>query len=1624
MAEILSPAHRALAAIRGLRQQYEALNNRVAEPIAIVGAACRLPGGADSPEAYWAMLCSGTDAVSEIPTDRWDQNRYYHPDPSIPGKMYARHGGFLDSVAHFDNTLFGVSDEEAADMDPQQRILLELCWEALERAGIAPRTEQSDSDLTGVFVGLATHDYSRAHIDSGDAERIGRNAFTGAAFSIASGRIAYLLGFQGPAMTVDTACSSSLVSVHLACQSLRNGECNTALAGGMNVLADPHRFVYFCKTAALSPSGRCRVFDAEADGYVRAEGGGIVVLKRLSDALADGDNILALIHGSGVNHDGRSNGLTAPNGVSQKRLIRRVLDQASISSGELGYVECHGTGTPLGDPIEVNALGEILAEGRRPSSPNCYLGASKTNFGHLEAAAGVAGLIKTAMVVKHARIPPNLHLQSRNPYIDWDALPVALPRDNTPWPGEREGKRYAAVSAFGFGGTNAHVIVGSPPTPPETSAPTIRVPGLILLSAMDKERLQVHAERLMVYLDSADVTFTEGDIYDRLAYTTQRGRTALAMRLAIVASNVEQLRDALRAYLAGDDHGALYSGRVDGGGDDARLVGGDHEPPLETTLAAQWVRGGNIDWSAIYGDGERPPTLLLPTYPFARRYFWTSLPECDNPLKSQRRAEDGFTAPAPAPEPHTEAKTGDCRSRLITCFARRLDQPFDTVAASTGPAALHIDSIRLVQLRYEIEQVFGVPVSMQLLAANITWDELARAVGMQPVQAATEHDNATEANGGDDSQPFALTDLQEAYLLGRDLSGPAHRVGCHLYVELEARHLDIERLNAAWNRLVSHHPMLRAAMTADGRQRIEPYQPYDIVIHDMRDTEPARLARHIRGTRDALSHRVYGVDDWPLYAIHVTLQPEAGYRIHFSIDELIVDGASVSLLLRQWQTLYRQPDTDLPESRYRFIDHVHDQTQRRNSAKGRDDLEYWLNKCCSLPPAAALPKPGDASAATAARRRLKASLAPDEWSNLQRRARSLDVSPTVLLLTLFCETLGARLDQNSAFTLVLTLFNRLSAQADAESLVGPFATSGLFIDTAAATSLEDRCRQVQQQLWDDLDHGAVGGVTVLRELRRTGQVPSNLVLPVVFTSMIDNFQSTDFNENWSTDWVYAVTQTPQVSLDHQASVRYGALHLSWDIAIGVVDEAQMRTLFNAYHSALATLANDNDAGLDDIRKGLAASLAGPGEEPTGSYPLTDLQSAYLFARLLGDDNAGCVVYQEFRIGSLDVSALENAWHQLIQHHPLLRARISGEGFLVLQRDAPPYSITVEDHRSGNEAGALESIRASMVNRAFRPGEWPLFEVRVSRCQQYWRIHLAVDMLIADAPSLYQLYRDLLAIYYGQPIDRPRQYYAHFLEHVAHTPDRSALSVADDYWNQRFMSLPPGPMLEVPAKANRQRHEKAFEDLAGLQRYARNHKLALQDILFTAYMEVLEKWVAGPLSIVVVDFNRPSSPVGFDGCVGDFTWLSWIGSSDAATPGFAERTRAFARQLEEDRRCCYPVSGLRTLRKHSARHGRHLAFPVVFSRLLNHGAVPLPDGVQWDYGLSRTPQVCLDNVSVERNGALHIHWDAVEDAFAPGVVDRLLNDYIVRLGQLIATHNADIPVGLQTGDAQVAVASRR
>lgn len=674
------------------------------EPLAIVGIGCHFPGGAQTPESYWRLMCSGTDATCTVPATRWDAEKYYDPNPAKVGKMVTRRGGFLSEIDQFDPQFFGISPREANLIDPQQRLLLRTAWEALEDGGICP--DSLAGTEVGVFVGGFTLDYQLLQ-NRGRASRyrFKTHSATGMMMTMLANRISFAFDFRGPSMTVDTACSSSLVAVHLAALSIWNGECSLALAGGVNIMIGPNTAIAESKSGFLSPDGRCKAFDGSADGYARGEGGAVVVIKPLEEALKDGDEIYAQILGTAVSQDGHTDGITVPSAEAQEVAISTALHRAGVRPDEVGYVEAHGTGTPVGDPIEVQALAKALAGDRSPTNP-LLIGSVKTNIGHLEAGAGVAGLIKAALVLKHGYIPANLHLETPNSRIPLGDMRIEIPRTGRPFPDTK--RRIAGVNSFGFGGTNAHAVLAEAPVPVRVGGSDDFVPlplAVLPISARTEEALAATAHRLAEQMSAhPNVTLLD------LGYTLGRRRSHLNYRRTIVAGSITETRDQLRAL--------AESGRIPAGRTPAR-------PPklafVCTGMGPQWWRmcRGLFDVYPAFTE-----SILLSDRELSRYNDWSLIDELLADETRSRMAETDVAQPA--------------NFAIQVALAEQLKQfgvePDAVVGHSAGEVAAHYlaglltfeQAVRVIHHRSRLQQ--RTSGRGRMLAIGISAESLMHAV--------------------------------------------------------------------------------------------------------------------------------------------------------------------------------------------------------------------------------------------------------------------------------------------------------------------------------------------------------------------------------------------------------------------------------------------------------------------------------------------------------------------------------------------------------------------------------------------------------------------------------------------------------------------------------------------------------------------------------------------------------------------------------------------------------------------------------------------------------------------------------------------------------------------------------
>ncbi|GAA0624214.1 hypothetical protein GCM10010174_49210 [Kutzneria viridogrisea] len=1164
-----------------------------ADPIAVVGMACRMPGGVSDPDSYWRFLRRGGDGIGPVP-----------PDSSAAGRTFR--AGLIDGLDQFDAARFGIAPREAAAMDPRHRLLLEVGWQALEHAGCAP--QRLAGHPTGVFVGIAGHGHTTAERSAYDLT--GTTPF-------AAGRLSYQLGLSGPSLAVDTATSSSLVAVHLACQSLRTGESAMALAGGVNTVRSADWFEVLDNARMLSPTGRSRVFDMRADGYVRGEGCGLVVLKRLVDAEAAGDHIWAVIRGSAVNQDGRTVGITAPNPAAQSELIRQALRGCGIRPEQVGYVEAHGTGTPAGDPAELRGLREVFGE------RDLLVGSVKANIGHLESAAGIAGFLKAVLCLAHGEVPPQPNLAEVTP----EAGPMRIPTEVTALPSPA----VVGVSSFGASGTNAHVVLEQAGRERYRNSSLL---GRRLSSPLDTVQFETElAPADLRLLDEHVVAGVPTASFGLYLATALAAAKELHGSEAVTITDFEALQELrvdpaerLRAQFLVEPDGWFRHcserdsqwrqhcrGRLETGAQESTV---DFKALLTTAGTSGeelyrrlWRRGVYLGASArcierVWRRGaesvaliKRPETVaqlidamfqLAEVQPDRIGHFtFLGLPAsselyCHVKQGSAVLAEPSGRVIAEAHRDRVPPAHNEVRDVVASIVARVLG--LEQLAVDEPLGHLGLDSWMAMEACEALRAELGVAPTLEaFLDAQDVVELAARldtAPKRQPVLA--EVDARFE--------PFPLTDLQQAYLMGRSTAFELGGVNTYSFIEVDVAGLDLDRLNSALSVLIERHDMLRAVISPEGTQRVLPEVPgYTIRATD----GPAeRVGAEMKA-------RVFDPARWPLFEIRATRLDTRTTRLHIGLDALVVDGWSSALLFREWAQVYHEGREALPELSLTFRDYVTATATRQDPEKA---LRYWRERVVEMPPAPQLPlAKNPALVGIPEFAHHDARLSTVEWSEFQRLAGTRGVTPSAALCAAYAWVL-ATWSGRSRFTLNVMFSNRMALHEQVDAVVGNFSTTTLLeVDTLAAPTFAGVAERVQRRLWTDLEHSEVSGVEVLREYNRARGNTVGASMPVVFASMV-NFAARE-QGGGMTGMVHhllelgeggtevsASVRTPQVWLDHQVIEEAGELVVNWDVVADLFPDNLVETMFRSYVELLRGLA-----GEPDLWRRTAPNLVPPAE---------------------------------------------------------------------------------------------------------------------------------------------------------------------------------------------------------------------------------------------------------------------------------------------------------------------------------------------------------------------------------------------------------------------------------------------
>ncbi|MVO98614.1 non-ribosomal peptide synthetase [Paenibacillus lutrae] len=1154
--------------------------DREHEGYAIIGMSARLASFNDIGE-YWQGIAAGKDSVRNFPENRKTDSLGFISHYTSLNANEARYsdGGYLNDIDQFDAAFFRLSQSEARLMDPSQRLFLQTAWETIEDAGYA--NGQLKNSRTGVYLGYgnwpAYGQYIMKH-----APELSTIAIPGNLASIIAGRISYLLDLKGPSLLVDTACSSSLAAVQLACQSLRSGECDLAIAGGVKISLFP---VEGGMQAGIESSDyKTRTFDDSAQGTVWGEGSAAILIKPLRKAIEDGDRIHAIIKGGAMNQDGTSVGLTAPNMHAQEDVIVSAWKDANVAPESITYMEAHGTATKLGDPIEIEAIDRAF---RRYTDKKqfCAIGSVKTNIGHLDFASGIAGLIKVVLALKHKKLPPALHFQSPNKKINFADSPVYISDTLTDWEAQA-GPRRCGVSSFGFSGTNCHLVLEEAPPHHVPKKAAERAQHIFVLSAKSERSLKQLLQKYAGVLDEpGDLKL--GDV----CYTASVRREHFDCRLALIVSTLPELREHILTLASSLDNykeseHVYYRAR---GSDSALNKDIRNEAPAYKSLqetAANYVSGSRVDWGKIYS-GKEWQIADLPTYAFDQTRMWL---EWDAALTQAQDAVTAYSVSSRSPKPFSlKGRESGAYSKFERMAAAAWSESFGVEELDIRDNFFELggDSLMAIHLLSRFNQTNGYKIDISTVYNYPVLEDFSSYIeSCDPVQITGSFAAAgtpASAQPGKAYDPFPLTEVQMAYLRGRSDHFELGGVSTHTYLEIETR-LDLARLNRSLQKVIDRHPMLRTVILESGEQQVcRDTAPYSIFVEDISRLTPQEQQMRIEDERTIRSHRMFPIGQWPMFDFAALRLTGDTHYLFVSLDALIIDGASTQTICKELIHYYQNPHMELPALDFTFRDYMMALQEVRDSHKYIEDKAYWSGKIKEFPMA---PQLGLIQSPEHIKKpqfqRLKAVFHQEDWSKVKDFARKNQVTPSVLLCTLYAEVLAYWSNQ-PRFAMNLTMFNRNPYHPDVYRIVGDFTSVILLdIDMSAENTFRSRAQRIQNVLAEALEHRAYEGIEVIRDFVRHNHLPvGKAAMPIVFTSML-------FNQDQDQEYLkqigqvkMGITQTPQVYLDNQVMELDGQLSVTWDYVDQLFDPVVIEAMFKHYMQLVEGIVqNGQPAALD------------------------------------------------------------------------------------------------------------------------------------------------------------------------------------------------------------------------------------------------------------------------------------------------------------------------------------------------------------------------------------------------------------------------------------------------------------
>ena len=1622
--------------------------------IAIIGIGGKFPG-AESVAEFWINLLEDKTTISEIPAGRWDW-RIHHGNPDEDNKTDCNKGSFIENVKSFDAEHFGVALEDAGFIDPQHRLLLEVVWQGLENAGYTKDYLYEKS--IGLFVGVERQDYYDSIKASGHP--IAGHINTGNSHSMLVNRVSHFFGWKGPSMAVNAACCSSFVALQAAINSIHCGQVEMVVAGGVNLLLSPDLFIYNRKLGLFTGEDVVKPFSKHATGHLFSEGLAVVVLKKYSDALRDRDNIYGVIKGISVRHGGQGVFLTAPNLQSHKNVIHEALTQAGFSPNDINYVEAQGTANELSDIVELKTYHDVFSVKRPGALP---IGTVTGHTGHFAGASGIVALIKAVLSLKNDQL-----IKVRNfDQLSWSpedgTLSCEIVKANMHWPklfqNGNQISRKLGVHNFGFGGNTGHLILEEhcePVSVQENNSDHV----IIVLSSGSVAQLKSAANRLINYIKKEEYKYyglAALDLLD-MSYTLQVGRQAMDYRLVFLVRSVAELMDKLLGFCNGelDKTGCYQSHRTVG----KEIIATFSQQELnyfilqwmrnndKWKIGKLWAKGVVIDWEQLYTESEKPKKIPLPTYPFIQTSYWYN----ESVLKdngsnqvikptsfyiNQEKPIEGFAALKTRAEQYDFVQYHLCK--LIN---EVMGQNLVSFALEDTITSLGMDSLTWQSFRDRLKNQYNYELTMSSLLDGISISSIAEHLTellQNNIDILKDHSNRVMTVTSDkEFDPFPLTEIQESFFVGRLLkdSNKSAGVGAQIYIEISESDISVQQLEAAWGKLIHYHGMLRAVMNADGTQQILSSVPlYDITMDDYSDLSLSQLAVALEKKRKRLIYRDYAIGVWPLFEISVSkAQTEPFFIIHFSICEMIADAESLMILLKQWHNLYDYPELQFEPLSLSFRDCVLYTHQMNTNDQCQRSLLYWTDLFKNQSIETRMPRTSQHDNAAPFRHRHVKVIDATIWSLLKQRAKTLMITPTSLLFTVFSEAILQNVSHDK-FSLIVTYSGRRDIHPQIHDIIGPFlSTFLLIVEKSRACSLQEKMLSNQKQLWQALEHSDVSGIQVLRALKRSKVVDASLSLEVVFTSLLHSPQLKD------SEWVRAMTHvnsrllTPQIFFEHQCVELENKLYLIFDVAENYFLPGMIEQIIVIYCSVLEKLAFNEEIWINELiysknkefsdnRKAFPVNLSNfewqhsPAQR-FESFSLSDMQSAYLFGRLLQgtQGNPSGQFYHELRLPSINISQLNTALNKVILRHDMLRGVVLEQGEQKIFKNVAKYAIAVNDLRDGfseNIEMAIQRERHRLINTVFPLGRWPFFEITATIIDDATTVlHFSFDFLIVDVFSFNIMLRDLFAYYHDpdeelMPLNFSFRDYLMSLQKYERTPE-GLKSI--QYWQEKFVNLPSGPPFALTHHATqtsvvtRRRLSKTIQNVKLLSEISTVMNIPLGIILLTVFTELLMANCQSrqAFTLVVVNWDRLAVHENINHVMGDFTRLSWlVCEPNSNLDSFEDKVRSIYQSWLYDKAHSV-TSGLKELRKQMRKQGNKLSLPIVFTNIVPPLDIDMPKGSQLTGGLSQTSNVYLDAISEMFNDELHIHFDILDHVFPRHLVDELFNDYVTIIEALAQT----------------------